>query len=87
MKLTSQIPVSLDADGLAGERSTEINFLAVQAQAAATGDDDGPVVKRIVRLGDALIGSGGFLRQGQVHALVAAVLERMAGANAFDTDP
>ena len=48
-----------EADGLTGERSTEIDFLAVQTQSAATGDHNGAVVEGIVRFRNALIGSDG----------------------------
>lgn len=46
----------IDANGLAGQRFAEIDFLAVEAEAAATGDHNGAVVKRVVRLGNAIIG-------------------------------
>jgi hypothetical protein len=36
-----------DADGLTNQRTAEIDFLAIQAQAAAVGDDDGLVVERV----------------------------------------
>jgi hypothetical protein len=36
-----------DADGLAGERVAEIDFLVVEAEVAAAGHDDGPVVERV----------------------------------------
>ena len=44
-----------DADGLAGE--DEADFLAIVADAAAGGDGDGLVVKRITEIGQAGIGS------------------------------
>lgn len=47
----------LDADGLAGEGSTEIDFLTIETEPAATGDHDGAVMKRVVRRRDALIGT------------------------------
>jgi len=39
--------------------SAEVDFLAVQTKAAAVGDHDGLVVKRIVRFGEALVGAAG----------------------------
>ena len=49
----------LDADGLAGERLAEYDFLAVETRAAAAGDHNGAVVEWIVRFGNAAIGSAG----------------------------
>ena len=45
-----------DADGLAGKDKTEVDLLAIIADAAAGGDDDGLVVKRIIKIGQAGIG-------------------------------
>ena len=47
----------LDTDGLASERFAQVNFLAIQTQTAATGNHNGFIVKGIVRLGNALLGS------------------------------
>ncbi|WP_192252378.1 hypothetical protein [Mesorhizobium caraganae] len=44
-----------DADGLAGEDDTEVDLLAIVADAAAGGDDDGLVVKRIIEVRQASI--------------------------------
>src|SRR5260370_41614978 len=50
-----------DADGLAGKDGTEVNFFAAQADAAATGNYDGLVVKRIIDIGQPLLGARGRL--------------------------
>src|SRR3984885_9434987 len=42
-----------DADRLAGEGYAEVDLLVVQAKTSATGDHDGAVVERVVRIGDA----------------------------------
>ena len=121
---TSLMPTSL-----ASQTSTQIDLFAVQTQTAAVGDEDRLVVKRIVKLLNALVGAagrrvdlgrtfhrerlmrtlvvelldkgvelglllkqvgaggtGGLLFQGQMHALVTAVLLRMTGADAFYAD-
>jgi hypothetical protein len=43
----------LNTDGLAGEGGAEVDLLVVQAKTSAAGDDDGAVVERVVRFGDA----------------------------------
>ena len=48
-----------DADGLTRQRFAQIDFLAIKADAAAAGDQQGFIVKRVVRLGNAHIRSGG----------------------------
>ena len=118
-----------DADGLAGKDLAEIDFLASQADAPATGDHDGFVVEGIVDVRQAGVGTrgrlvdlgrtfhvqrfvrafvvedldelveaglllqeiwsrrfGGFFFQGQMHALMTAILLRMARLDAFDAD-
>src|ERR1700693_3887225 len=42
-----------DSDRLAGEGYAEVDLLVVQAKTSAAGDDDGAVVERVVRFGDA----------------------------------
>ena len=44
-----------DADSLSGEGLGEIDFLSVKADAPATGDQDGAIVKRVMRFGQALV--------------------------------
>ena len=51
----------LDADGLPSKNLAEINFLASQADAAATGDHDGFVVERIVDVWQSGVGAWGRL--------------------------
>src|SRR5258708_2057686 len=46
-----------DAGGLPGEDEAEIDLLAIVGDAAAGSDDDGFVVKRIVEIGQAGIGT------------------------------
>ena len=48
MKLPDMVLDLFDADGLAGEDDTEVDLLAIVANAAAGDDGDGLVVKRIV---------------------------------------
>src|SRR5581483_3202202 len=48
-----------DADGLAGQGSTQVDFLTKKTQAAAAGDHDGPIVEGVVRLRNAVVGPGG----------------------------
>ena len=58
---TSLIPTACPA-----RRFAEIDFLAIEAEAAAAGDDHRPVVERIVRFGNAVIGpSGGGVELGR----------------------
>jgi hypothetical protein len=45
-----------DAEALAGEHGRDVDFLAMQADAAAGGDED--VVKRIVAMGQAVVAFG-----------------------------
>jgi hypothetical protein len=47
-----------DTDSLAGQAGTEIDFLAIKAKAAAVGDHDSLVVKWVMGIGNAVIGSG-----------------------------
>ncbi len=47
----------LDADALAGEDGARIDLLPVEADAPACGHGDGPVVERIVDLGQASVGA------------------------------
>jgi hypothetical protein len=52
MKLTSQISSHLlDPDALAGEYSTEVDFLPIEANAPTCRHGDGLVVERVVELG------------------------------------
>jgi hypothetical protein len=44
-----------DADSLAGEDLTEIDLLAIEANAAAAGDGDGLVMEGIFDLGETLV--------------------------------
>lgn len=46
-----------DADGLTGEDEAEVDLLAIVADAAAGGDGDGLIVKRIVEIGQTGIGA------------------------------
>ena len=59
MKVASQkMLVDLfDSDGLAGEDLAEVDFLAVEADAAAGGDGDRLVVERIIQIRQAGIGT------------------------------
>ena len=43
----------LDSDRLAGEGYAEVDLLVLQANTSAAGVDDGAVVERVVRFGDA----------------------------------
>jgi hypothetical protein len=45
----------LDAEALSGKDGGDINFLSVQADAAAGGDEDVSVVEGIFEVGEALI--------------------------------
>ena len=47
----------LDPDGLAGKGYAEVDLLVEQAKTSAAGDHDGAVVERVVRFGDAAIGT------------------------------
>jgi len=119
-----------DADLLSGKHLTEIDLAPLVADAAAAGDDGGPVVKRIIEFLEAAIGAGrrrvtarrrghveGLVRpfvvvalhegveahllvqhvrgrgtrgvglEGEVHALVAAVLLGMTGRDALEANP
>jgi hypothetical protein len=49
----------LDADGLSGKGLAEIDFLASQTDAAATGDHDGFVVEGIVDVRQSGVGTRG----------------------------
>ena len=55
-----------DADRLAGEGYAEVDLLVVQAKTSATGDHDGAVVERVVRIGDAEIGGSTTHRRGDL---------------------
>src|SRR5579872_4479194 len=48
-----------DADGLSGQTSAEIDFLAIKAEPAAVGDNDRLVVKGVVEFLNALVGAAG----------------------------
>ena len=45
----------LDAEPLAGEHGRDVDFLAMQADAAAGGDEDVAVVERIGQFGQTVI--------------------------------
>lgn len=45
-----------DADSLPGEGFGKVDFLSVKANAAATGDHHGALMKRVMGLGEALVG-------------------------------
>jgi len=45
----------LDSDALAGEDGTEIDLAPVEADAPACGDGDGPVVERVIDVGQACV--------------------------------
>ena len=47
-----------DADGLSGEGFGKVDFLSVKTDAATAGDHHGAVMKRVMRLGEALVGPG-----------------------------
>jgi hypothetical protein len=47
----------LDADCLAGKDSAEVNFFVTQTDATTVGDEDNPVVKGIVEVGQSLVGT------------------------------
>jgi len=49
-----------DADGLASQAGTEIDLFAIKTQATAVGDHDRLVVKRVMGIGNAAIGSDRF---------------------------
>src|ERR1700732_295318 len=48
-----------DSDRLTGEGNAEVNLLVVEANTPAAGDDEGAIVERVVRFGDAEIGAAG----------------------------
>ena len=50
-----------DADSLSGKDRAEIDFFAAEADTAATSDDNDFVVKRIIDIGQSLVGEGGGL--------------------------
>ena len=118
-----------DADGLAGKDGAEINLFAAQTEATAIGDDNGLVVKGIIKIGQSLIGAGGglidlgralhvesfvrpfliedvdevikpglllqevatgrfggFFLQGEMHALMTAILLGMTRLDAFNAN-
>ena len=50
-----------DAHRLAGKDRAEIDFLAAQTDAAATGDDDGFVVERVIDIRQSSVNAGGGL--------------------------
>src|SRR5690242_1605380 len=85
MKLTSHDAVVdfLYADGLAGQTSAQIDFLAIQAEPAAVGDHDGFVVEGVVKFLNALVRAAGrrvdlsrtFHVESLVRTLVVELLE------------
>ena len=52
----------LDTDSLPGEEGAEIDFFAVETDTSALGDVDGLVVERIIKFGQAAIGTAGRSR-------------------------
>ena len=59
MKLTSQMSslTCLMPTLLAGEDGAEIDFLPIEADAAACGDGDDLIVERVVEVGQAVVGA------------------------------
>jgi len=78
----------LDADGLPGKDLTELDLLASQADATATGDHDGFVVEGIVDVRQSGVGTRGglvdlgrtFHLQSFVRTLVVEDLDKLVEA-------
>ena len=54
-----------DADSLTGEDRAEVDLFVSETDAPATGDHDGPVVKRIIDIGQSFIEA----RRGQTNEM------------------